>query len=116
MRNTEGRYKISRLNKRSIKCRTVQQRDTFSVEMLQAYPRGPVHRSEFQFTELGYTKEAGGSTPSFLKSSLFFLFFPSFLNILPSNDRGVVVVLLPGDSSSSWTNHLTAVVCLPSWC
>ncbi|GBN95306.1 hypothetical protein AVEN_220688-1 [Araneus ventricosus] len=36
MRNTEGRYKISRLNKRSIKCRTVHQRDTIPAEMLSA--------------------------------------------------------------------------------
>ncbi|GBL81356.1 hypothetical protein AVEN_143661-1 [Araneus ventricosus] len=80
------------------------------------YTRGqktPVRLSEFQFPELGFTnKNDGGSTPPFYFPSLFSL----FLNILPSKDRRLVIVLPPGDSSSSWTYHPTAVVCLPSWC
>ncbi|GBN51161.1 hypothetical protein AVEN_236111-1 [Araneus ventricosus] len=42
--------------------------------------------------------------------------FPPFLNILPPEARGVVDELPLGDSSSSWTNLPTAVVCLTSRC
>ncbi|GBO29249.1 hypothetical protein AVEN_100062-1 [Araneus ventricosus] len=119
MRNTESRYKISRLNKRSLKCRSIQQRDTFPVEMFSAthgVKETPVRHSKFQFPEIGFTKTTEVAfRPFYLPSRSSFL-FSLFLNILPSKDRGVVVVLPPGDSSSRWTTHPTVVVCLPSWC
>ncbi|GBO11975.1 hypothetical protein AVEN_10261-1 [Araneus ventricosus] len=112
MRNTEGRYKISRLNKRSIKCRTVHQRETISDEMLSAkhgLKKRPFVALSSKFRNWdSQTKNDGRSTlPSYLRLSRNYSF---------TEDRGVVVVLPPGDSSSSWTNHPTAVVCLPSWC
>ncbi|GBN99009.1 hypothetical protein AVEN_251267-1 [Araneus ventricosus] len=117
MRNTEGRYKISRLNKCLIKNGTVHQRDTFPVEMLSATHRVKNSRSSFRFPDLGCTNTTEVALRPFTFSvSILFLSFPSLLTILPSKDRTVVFVLPPGDSSSSWTNHPTAVVCLPSWC
>ncbi|GBO00792.1 hypothetical protein AVEN_43852-1 [Araneus ventricosus] len=80
------------------------------------YTRGqktPVRLNEFQFPEIGFTKTTEVAlSPFTFRLSLLYL----FLNVLPSKDKGVVVVLPPGDSSSNWTNHPTAVVCLPSWC
>ncbi|GBN27365.1 hypothetical protein AVEN_80262-1 [Araneus ventricosus] len=83
------------------------------------YTRGqntPVRLTKFQFPETGFTKttEVALRPFTFRLSLLFFCFL--FLNTLPSKDRGVVVALPPGDSSSSWTNLQTAVVYLPSSC
>ncbi|GBN70059.1 hypothetical protein AVEN_136293-1 [Araneus ventricosus] len=47
---------------------------------------------------------------------LFLFTFSSLLNNLPSEARGVVDQLSLSDSSSSWTNHPTAVMCLSPWC
>ncbi|GBM89849.1 hypothetical protein AVEN_107951-1 [Araneus ventricosus] len=121
MRNTEGRYKISRLNKRSIKNGTVHQRDTFPAEMLSA-TQGVKKRlfvvlgSDFRTSD-SETNTTEVTLRSFTFPISFFLYpLSSLLNTLTSKGRGVVVVLPPGDSSSSWTNRPTAVVCLPSWC
>ncbi|GBN28310.1 hypothetical protein AVEN_201776-1 [Araneus ventricosus] len=43
------------------------------------------------------------------------LSYNPFLNTLPSEFRGLVDELSPGDSSSRWTIP-NAVVCLPPWC
>ncbi|GBM47071.1 hypothetical protein AVEN_179796-1 [Araneus ventricosus] len=47
-----------------------------------------------------------------ISDSLFSL--PPFLNPFPSEARGVADELFHGDSSTSWANHRTAVVRLPS--
>ncbi|GBN71511.1 hypothetical protein AVEN_259248-1 [Araneus ventricosus] len=83
------------------------------------YTRGqntPVRLAKFQFPETGFTKttEVALRSFTFRLSLRFFCFL--FLNTLPSKDRGVVVDLPPGDSSSSWTNLQTAVVYQPSSC
>ncbi|GBN89051.1 hypothetical protein AVEN_46737-1 [Araneus ventricosus] len=114
MRNTEGRYKISRLNKRWIICRTVHQRDTFPAKMLSA--THGVKKRTFLVLSSDFSDSQTNTTEISLRPFTFSVSLPSFLNTLPSKDREVVVVLPPGDSSSSWTNHPTALVCLPSWC
>ncbi|GBM40202.1 hypothetical protein AVEN_80200-1 [Araneus ventricosus] len=53
---------------------------------------------------------------TFPLSSSPLLSFPPFLNTLPSEAIGEADELFLGDSSSSWINHPTAVVCLPPWC
>ncbi|GBM84076.1 hypothetical protein AVEN_78331-1 [Araneus ventricosus] len=60
----------------------------------------------------------GVISPRVYISSLALLFFsfPPFLNTLPSEARGVAHELVLVDSSSSWTNHPTAFMCLPPWC
>ncbi|GBN82774.1 hypothetical protein AVEN_74999-1 [Araneus ventricosus] len=123
MRNTEGRYKISRLSKNIEakqtldKMQTVHQRGTFQPRCFRLHTESKNARSDFRFPDLGFQKiHDGGSTQPFHLFSLFSLSFSSLFNILPSKDRGVAVVLHPGDSSSSWTNHPTVVVCLPAWC
>ncbi|GBN85733.1 hypothetical protein AVEN_222157-1 [Araneus ventricosus] len=59
----------------------------------------------------------GVSSPRVYISSLDPSSFPPpFLNTLPSEARGVAHDLFLGDSSSSWTNHPTTVMCLLPWC
>ncbi|GBM63394.1 hypothetical protein AVEN_82249-1 [Araneus ventricosus] len=88
-------------------------RDAFGYTRGQKRPFAALS-SKFRNSD-SQNKNDRGSTPPFYFPSLSSFLFSLFLNILPSKDRGVVVVLPPGDSSSSWSNHTTAVVCLPSW-
>ncbi|GBN26871.1 hypothetical protein AVEN_240435-1 [Araneus ventricosus] len=71
--------------------------------------------SEFRF-RIFKTNTTEVALSLFTFSSHISFLFPPFLNTLPSKAREVVDELPPGDPSSSWTNHPTAVVCLPSWC
>ncbi|GBN58697.1 hypothetical protein AVEN_131844-1 [Araneus ventricosus] len=115
MENTKGRYKISRLIERWIKCKrsttgTLSSRGasantgskrTFVVSV-------PISDLQINTTEI--------SLRLFTFYLHLFFRFPPFLNTLPSEARGVVDELPLGDSFSSWTNHPTSVVCLPPWC
>ncbi|GBM19917.1 hypothetical protein AVEN_2861-1 [Araneus ventricosus] len=108
-RNTEGRYKTSRLNERSIDAK-VHHRDSFQPR----YSANTESRRPFSLRIRISNQHRGDGSPCVYLSSLC-LPFPPFLNTLPSEARGVVHELSPGDSSSSCTNHPTTVVHLPPW-
>ncbi|GBL87298.1 hypothetical protein AVEN_270556-1 [Araneus ventricosus] len=112
-RNTEGRYKTSRLNERSIECNGPPQGLFPAKALANTGSERPFHLS----SDFGSSNQHNGDGSLRVSiSSLSSLLFPSFLNTLTSEARGVVDELSLGDSSSSWTNHPTAVVCLPPWC